>query len=1188
MLIRNPMMLPANIKEILLNEERSIVIATYDEPNKYYVTLSGKPFKGNKDIPADKILMIPDDFYDKYSSDAAILRAQPIHELPLKYQELFMNSEYYEEYLKKYPECLYLKYIGGNSIPIEISRRARDGDIMNINTNKLNTYHPIYGNVTVDSTIVHAFSNIYRSTRNYVYQTLRGDFSDIYPNYNDLIRFLTIYMSIGASINEFQKKSSKLIYMNNVTANNLFMLYGLPSVIMEGTPMIEFLKKFRLLLMDKGTNIVYRVKDLIGYQDTDIYTLVMVKQQVFEEGKPVYHYGENGERTPVSRIVFRRLGTTDDNTSYFKFRESKKEYDWKDIADGDPRWWNDSTTEAMLQDMNYTLSNSKYIQLSTHMSMTDIWWQCVIFLRGLLDRRQETQTTLLSINRDINGSSNMTVYDAVLSLIIMMQWQLVDFNGNTMDGDMYIPINGAQHCVDMLFNGLRADGSPMPLKEGRPFKIASFNFNVRTTNRKEYDALRTYDYLNPDYFIPMLDNILNMSSNNVGEVLMNNVKLVYKYLEEKVRTSRTIQQFRQATDAYNLLFMVDPIRDWFDNSKIESDSLLCEKYAMKPIDLEQLKYFFLSKQSPMATEIDYIEIKYNNKTYKIYLYDILNNNVYYMMIDGEYLFRNHTFVGLFEAKMMLFDTARDNKVRRSMLSAVVKENDQRIIVDKINIDLGSSIYGPTSFENLLMMENPTLYEYMLQQRADNNDNIVSMLRALIKGLEQYTNTSLAALESKALGTEEYFRILKEVITYFKSYMIEFTKDEFTYIMGGLFDNGGNSDMLKLFDEMSNGSIEITPPDSLTMYDVSHSDLSFNFADDNKGFIYDEAIFRLKAPYKNVKETGYELWFDTGKRISRNPFDIDDDTEVMANIVRNKNYVPKTKPQIDITIDDDPDAVGKLVILNLIDESKQFVDTFDEVTTILNEDPTGEYKVYAGPEWEGPVSIATTQFQDVKSLKYFEIPQCVTSINDYAFRSAGIKKIGIHNKITWMGQGVCFACMDLETVVVDAGGESGFIGEQFAAYCTNLKEVNIIHAPWIMASAFENTTMEEIEIPESTVTIQENAFKSCPNLKKVIFHGSTSPLENSFAGCPSLKIVSVEKPLIVDQHIFGPLETGDNTSGTTFYINAKPEEMPYDPWGCEDATVLWETKYVEPSDEYKIIINKNNLDVIPPNYYGNTR
>lgn len=887
-LMNNPMMIPKDIREILLEEERSLLIANYVEPNKYYVTLSGKPFQGDKYTPADEVLRIPDEFYERYRADTVITRSEPIHELPSKYQELFMNSEFYPEYIKKYPECIYLRYIGSNSIPIEVSRKARDGDIMRINEHKLSTYHSIFGNVSVDPTIVHAFSNIYRSTRDYVYQTLRGDFSSIYPNYNDLIRFLTIYMSIGAAMNEFQKKSSKLIYMNNVTANNLFMLYGLPSVIMEGAPMIEFLKKFRLLLMDKGTNVVYRVKDLVGYQDTDIYTLVMVKQQEFKEGKPVYTYDEKGNRQPVSRIVFRRLGTTDDNTSYFKFRESKKEYDWRDIADGDPRWWNDPTTEAMLQDMNYTLSNSKYIQLSTHMSLSDIWWQCVIFLRGLLDRRQETSTTTIGINRDINGSSTMTVYDAVLSLIIMMQWQLVDFNGRTLSGDMYIPMDGYNQCIDMLFNGLDVDGSPLPLKEGRPFKIASFNFDVRSTDMERYQALQAYDYLDPDYFVPMVDKVLDLSNTNTGDMLMTDIKLIYKYLESKLRSSRTIHEFRQASEAYNLLFLVDPIRDWFDNSNLETDKLICEKYGIQQIEFEQLKYFFHASGTPLADKTDYVTIHYNDTDYKIYLYDVLNENVYLYEIDGEYLFRNHTFVGLFEAAITISNSDRDKRVRRSTLSQIVKDNYQRIIIDKVNIDLGSSIYGPTTFENLLMMENPTLYEYMLQQKADSNENIITMLRAIIKALEQYSNSSLAALECKALGSEEYFRILKEVITYFKSYMIEFTKDEFTYIMGGLFDNGGNSDMLKLFDEIAHGTMEIAPGDSLTLYDVSHATTQYTFGDDNTGVMYDDVLFRLKAAYKDIKNTGYDIWYDDGKRITKKGFSIDDDTEIVANIVHDKS------------------------------------------------------------------------------------------------------------------------------------------------------------------------------------------------------------------------------------------------------------------------------------------------------------
>lgn len=887
-LMKNPAMLPSNIKQTLLENARASFIARYDEPNKYYVMLSGKPFKGNKDVPADEILLIPDEFYERYSSDTRISRSEPIHELPTRYQELFMNSEFYEPMIKAHPDARYLRYIGSNSIPITTSRTARDGDIMRINTNKLSTYHAVFGNVTVEANIIHAFSNIYKSTRDYIYQTLRGDFSSIYPNYNSFIRFLTIYMAIGNAMNEFQKKSSKLIYMNNVTANNLFTLYGLPSVIMEGTPMIEFLKKFRLLLMDKGTNIVYRVKDLIGYSDTDIYTLVMVKQQVFEDGIPVYHYDEDtGEKTPVQNIVFRRLGTTDDNTSYFKFRESKKEYDWREIADGDPRWWNCPEIEAMLQDMNYTLSNSKYIQLSTHMSMSDIWWQCVIFIRGLLDRRQETFTSLLNINRDINGSSTMSVFEAVLCLVVMMNWQMTDYKGNSFDGAMYIPIDGKTVCLDMLFNGLDENGAPYPLKLGLPYKISSFNFDIRDNDPDAYNAMYTYEYLDPDYFMPMLNKVLELENPNTGEVMMTDVKLIYKYLEDKLRSTSTIQQFRQVTDTFKALFLVDPIRKWHNNSNVDTEELLAEKYGVTEVEIESLKSFF---KAPGTYEIngelvgpDFV-ITYNEKDYDIYLYDVLNNNVYDLLYGDEYPFRNNTFVQLFNAKMNNYPADKNLEIQRSTLPQTIKNNYKRIIIDKVNIDLGSSQYGPTSFENLLMIENPSLYEYLVESRKDGNDNIILLLRSIIKALETYANTSLSALECKALGVEQYFYILKEVISYFKSYMVEFTKDEFTYIFDGIFDNGGNSNMLKLFDEISNGEIDVTPGDSMTLYDVSHADAYFNMDDNNIGTLYDDALFRIKTEFKNLVSTGYEIWYDDGKRITRTPYTIADDTEVVANIV----------------------------------------------------------------------------------------------------------------------------------------------------------------------------------------------------------------------------------------------------------------------------------------------------------------
>lgn len=879
--INNPQMIPQVIKDELMRQEREKLIARYNEQNKYYVELTGKPFSGNQYYPADKVLTIPDEFYKLYQEDNAIQRNQPIHELPLKYQELFMNSEYYTKMVKEYPECRYLLYIGSNSIPIHVSRPTKDGEILRINTNKLNTYNEIFGNITVSSDIIHLFTVTYKEVRDYVYNTLRGDFSAIYPNYDSFIRFLTIYLSIGNTLNELMKKSSSLIHMNNVTANNLFMLYGLPSVIMEGASMIDFLKKFRMILMDKGTNVVYRVKDLIGYEYTDIYTLIMVKQQIFENGIPIYHYDEKGNKHPKQEIVFRRLGTTDDNTSYFKFRESSTQYTVDEITSGDPRWWNTPEVEQMLHEMNYTLSNSKYIQLSTHLSMTDIWWQCVILLRGILDRKQETQFTDLNVNFNINGSSQISLFDAVLVLVILMNWNLVDKNGNYMKGDMYIPngtYNGKAVCLDLLFNGLNDDGSPKELKLGLPYKISSFDFNVRGNKPEFYMSIKDMDYIEPSTFLPMLDKVLDREDSNLGEVLMTDVKLIYKYLENKLRESSTIEEFRQVTDVFSNLFLVDPVRNWYDETSFEVDNVLMDEYEITANELASLKSFFRSDDKPELT------ITYQNKSYPINLYYVLNWNVIDIQINEVYPFRDDGFVSIFIKEMTNFTSSA---LITSSISSTIKDNYQNIIIDKVMLDIGNTSEGPKTFESLLFRTNVSLYRYLMSLK-DNGENLLLLMRAIIKALENYTDSPLSGLEFKAIGVEHYFYILKEVISYFKSYMVEYAKEEFVYIFDGLFDNGGNSNMLRLYDEINHVDINMLPEDSLTLYDVSRADVYSKMSDNNIGFMYDEALFRIEATYQQLLDSGYEIWYDDGKKISKTPYTINPETKIVANIISDPN------------------------------------------------------------------------------------------------------------------------------------------------------------------------------------------------------------------------------------------------------------------------------------------------------------
>lgn len=882
--IQNQHMLPQQVKSILLEEKREEIINNYKEKNKYYCNLNGLPFPGSDTVPADRIFTIPDEFFKMYADEGVLAPNQPIHTLSERYIELFMNSKFYQPLIDSFEDSEYLKHLGSNAIPYDVSRKARDGELMFINTNKLTRYHRKFGNVTVEPDIVHLFSETYKKVRDYVYNTLRGDFSSIYPNYNNMIRFLTIYMAIGQSLNELMKKSSSMMYLNNTSANNYFMLYGLPSVIMEGQSMIDFLKKFRLLLMDKGTNVVYRVKDYIGYKYTDIYSLIMVKQQVFENGVPKYTYDENGNATPVYNIVFRRTGTTSDKYSYFQFKNSDVEYDWREIASGDPRWWwwNDPEIDSMLYEMNYTLSNSKYIQLSTHMSMSDIYWQTVILLRGLLDNKKDTIFTPLMINYDI-GSSEIDVFDAVLVLIIIMNWNTLMINNKSFSGKLYKKNNTdpMYSCIDMLFAGLKIDGSPEDLTAGLPFKVSSFNFDILYDNFYKYE-LQTYDYFDSSFY-ESLTSILNKKNKSIGVALMNDIRKIYEYLVDKLLNSRTIHEFRQVTETYKQLFLVDPVRNtWYSDINGNTYDLISKTYDISLRDIEDFcMYCEKIKDNPT------FKVEYDSKEYMITFDDIMNKNTKTLTIEdlvignNKYPFTDIVFLNNYYDAI---DKYYSNTIPSSDLPNNIKNNYRNILKDKVRFDINNDSEGPDSFESLLMFNNPQLYNRLMSLKTNGTD-LILLMRSIIKGLESYTLSNLSALEFAAIGSKEYINILKEVISYFKSYMVEFTKEEFEYIMDGLFDNGGNSNMLRLYDEITHAELELNVSDSISLYDVSNSELDIHTNDDNANFIYDDAIIRLETSYQNLKSEGYDIWFDDGNKITKNEPDmISDESKVIATLV----------------------------------------------------------------------------------------------------------------------------------------------------------------------------------------------------------------------------------------------------------------------------------------------------------------
>jgi hypothetical protein len=306
-----------------------------------------------------------------------------------------------------------------------------------------------------------------------------------------------------------------------------------------------------------------------------------------------------------------------------------------------------------------------------------------------------------------------------------------------------------------------------------------------------------------------------------------------------------------------------------------------DEYNITDSELSSLKAFFKEN----APEPDLV-VKYNGDSYGIRLYNVLNDDVNGLLINGIYPFRDDGFISAFTEAM---ETYTSNELLTSSISKAIKNNYQNIIIDKVLYEMGNTASGPKTFESLLFRDNSSLYRYLVSMKS-NGEDLILLMRAIIKALEDYTNSSLAGLEFNALGVDDYFHILKEVISYFKSYMVEYTKEEFVYIFDGLFDYGGNSNMLRMFDEITSVEADILPQDSMTMYDVSCADMIFGMKDNNTDLMYDEALFRVQATYQELLNSGYEIWYDDGKKITKTTptFEIDNSTKIVANIVSTNN------------------------------------------------------------------------------------------------------------------------------------------------------------------------------------------------------------------------------------------------------------------------------------------------------------
>lgn len=197
--------------------------------------------------------------------------------------------------------------------------------------------------------------------------------------------------------------------------------------------------------------------------------------------------------------------------------------------------------------------------------------------------------------------------------------------------------------------------------------------------------------------------------------------------------------------------------------------------------------------------------------------------------------------------------------------------------------------------------------------------------------------------------------------------------------------------------------------------------------------------------------------------------------------------------------------------------------------------------------EKPVTaIGLGAFQQMKGLKFIEIPDTVTKIGDRAFTGCiSLQSMILPNSLTEMGTGVFDGCTGLQSMILPGGLTS--IGNKIFSGCTH---------------------MTEITIPNSITSIGRGAFYYCNKLTDVYYTGTESEWQQ-------ITMAAENEPL-KNATIHYSAPTGGSTEFTLSDLNMKADDILHlNVSGDADDTVQAYFHYIDQNGTESFAID--NLD-----------
>jgi hypothetical protein len=824
--MEKPLNIPLDFRDVLLTKGRQVFLNSYEEKNTYYRMLNGLP---PYETPADKFVYISAETAKELHAPTDV----PIHKLSSLIQNSFISTDEYTDLVANNPDKKYLKYLGLYKIDIFTARRAKDFELIRY-----------YGNSSsINPNLAKEFGILYTDYREYVMTTLYNkQLEDVYDNYRTFMGLLIKSFTLMQISNKAVESVHDRKYLDDTVLHIILSMHGIPkSLLMTKEVRRNLVINMLKLTREKGTDdVYYNLVRILGYQDIIISKLMLMKNQQFDETdnhKLVFDDGNNLDNFSNIDTIgvnqkhlkvdpsFVQINLLDKNPYESIMTGKAPIHDYKKIIDADPTWWDTQDTKDLLNNSDYTISDSKYIMVEAVIHQIKYLFESIYFTRLILDNRKYTDEFMINIP-EVFGVEAVSVYDIMVYIL-------------------------AATCMN---NGLTGEIAP---DESSVIATAGFNFSIDLKIFEEF--INTTRYVDKSKIMSFIEDLTMRDKSDINRLFNDIMYPMREWLELKISQSTKREEFLEYESVYRSLFTYDATHSNFLDEFQLPMEIIRQKYELTADEMLAFCHFYPRTIAGQAVTID----TYHNSRYKTPFLSY-NNNVtwnFHITIDTPYGVEDrgvvyfHDILNLPDLRELtnsngtrVFMDYEDPKIGWEVNEAAVekliylinelKEDElqlayfqidtpilnsggkvfnegeklpanirngifKEILIDKVIMDILGLSVPPKTYLEYLERKNEKLYNLLV---ADNRFNLnkdlwLEDIMKVVLVLETELNMHMKYFEQSVVGSELFFKPLITLIKHFKSTFVDFAKTGLKYDMGDKIDSGGNSNMFKIFDDI---------------------------------------------------------------------------------------------------------------------------------------------------------------------------------------------------------------------------------------------------------------------------------------------------------------------------------------------------------------------------------------------------